>query len=266
MALVLNDAANAKKAPTGPNPQGRLPAAVNQGVAPAGAGANQATGAQPAAPIGAKTTYDYSSDPILQLTTANSNLAIQQAQAAALAQQKQQLIQYGDPGLALAILGDKNTADAAAANTSSTLAQLAAKNKQAVRDTNETENKANLTFSSDRGYKLGLAQQAYLNDQSAAAGSLQSNLTGINQDVLAATQKAAGDEISAASAAYNRAIKNPIGVTQTHMAGAAQLPQVHGTVPAGSPLTQSLLLSRLPGRVSNSTAAPKNYQAAARAA
>ncbi len=238
--MILNDAANAKKAPTGPNPQGRLPAAENAGVASSGAQAGATLGTQPQqppTPIGQKTTYDYSTDPALVNITAQQNLAIQQAQQEALAQQKQALIAYGDPNLALAVLGDKATAQAAQGNTASTLATLAAKNQANVRSTNESENKANLTYSSDRGYQLGLAQQAYLQDQATAATALQGTLGSANQSVLAAKQNAANVEATAQNAAYDRAIKNPIGVTQ---------PNPH---PSGHPISQlaAMLSKSRPG-------------------
>ena len=201
-----------QKAATGPNPSpptnGQVPPAQNQGVTQAGA----ATQGTPVISQPPALTYDYSSDPILQLVMGQQQLAISQAQAQALAQQKAALIAYGDPNLALSVLGDQTTADAAKNNASSTLAQLAATNAQNVRGVNTTENAANLWYSSDRGYQLGLAQQSYLNNQSAAAGSLQSNLGSIGTNLLAAEQAAYNAEAQAQQDAYNRALANPIGV------------------------------------------------------
>lgn len=225
MALIL-DSTTPHKARTGPNPQqaGDLGAALGyQAVTGTGrAGVNQAVTAagtaQPPKPAGAtvpggQVTYDYSNDPALQLITGQQQMVVAQAQQQALAAQKQALIAYGDPGLAMAVLGDQGTALAAGGNPASTLATLAAGNQKNVRDINEAENKNNLFFSSDRGYQLGLAQQSYLQQQGKAAGDLQSSLGDIGTKLLAAEQSAYNTETQAQIAAYNRAVKNPIGIT-----------------------------------------------------
>lgn len=154
---------------------------------------------------------DWTSDPIYQLVVGQQNLAIRQAQAAALTAESQALIAYGDSNLALAVTGDQNVAAAAAANKTSTLARLMAQNKQNVRDVNETENQSNLFYSSDRGYQLGLAQQTYLNNSADALNSVSGNLGSISANLLAQQQAAYQNEAQAAQDAYNRAIANPIG-------------------------------------------------------
>jgi hypothetical protein len=165
----------------------------------------------PPTPSTAPTT-DWTSDPIYQLALGQNETAVKNAQAAALTSRIQALIAYGDPRLALAVTGDQNVADAAAANQGSTLAQLIAGNAKTVRDTNESENQANLWYSSDRGYQLGLAQQNYLNNASGALSNVQGQLGTIGANLLAQQQGAYANEAQAASAAYSRAIANPIGL------------------------------------------------------
>ncbi len=242
MTLALTDGSTAKKAATGPNPQNRygstaqvnkqtgqivpgqnnaggVPGGGNPGVTSPGPSAPPAPPATtpqpptaPTAPAASPPIYDYTTDPILQQINAQQGMVIAQAQSAALAQQKAALIAYGDPNLAMSVLGDKLTADAAAGNTGSTLATLAAQNATNIRGTNETENKSNLFYSSDRGYQLGLGQQAYLQNQAGAASALQSSLGGISTQLLASEQAAWNAEAQAQSDAYNRALSHPVGI------------------------------------------------------
>ncbi len=252
--LTLNDSSTVKKANTGPNPQKKKQAGparaaqtaknttgytgyqgpatpTNQGVTAPGAQpvtpVSQPPAAEPAqpTPAAAPPTYDYTTDPILQQIMASQQMAISQAQAQALAQQKQTLIAYGDPGLAMSLLNDKLTADAAAGNSTSTLAQLAAANASNVRGTNSAENKANLFYSSDRGYQLGLAQQAYLQNQSDASNAVQGTLGGISANLLAAEQAAWNAEAQAQEDAYNRALQHPVGVPQPQPVTGGGTPQ-----------------------------------------
>lgn len=155
---------------------------------------------------------DWTNDPIYQLVLAQENLAIAQAKAEALREETEALIAYGDYNLALKVTGDKNVALAAQKNKASTLAQLMAKNKSDVLNTNETENQNNLFYSSDRGYQLGLAQQAYLFNQAGALQGVQGNLSTIRQNLLAAEQNAYLAEQNAAANAYGRAVQSPPGV------------------------------------------------------
>lgn len=235
MTLVLNGGGGGPsyKAATGPNPQSSQAAknttgytgagnisqapAANRGVTQPGAAAIQpgAVAPPPAAPAPPTGQYDYSTDPIYQMIMAQQGLAIQQAQSASLAQQQQALIAYGSPSLAMALLGDQNVASAAAANSSSTLAQLAATNQQNVRGINNTENQNNLFYSSDRGYQLGLNQQAYLNNQSSAASNVQGNLSSIQAQLLAQEQAAYNAEAQGAQDAYNRAIAQAQAAAQS---------------------------------------------------
>ena len=179
----------------------------------AGPGAGPSNPSNPPPPPNAKP--DWTSDPIYQLVLGQQNLAIAQAKSEALKEQIQSLIAYGDPNLALAITGDPNVAEAARQNKASTLAQLSAQNAQNVRNTNLAENAKNLWYSSDRGYQLGLAQQAYLNNSASALSGEQTNLGNIGANLLAQEQAAYGNEQSAASDAYNRAVANPATSTVT---------------------------------------------------
>lgn len=247
MALTLND--SSYKAPTGPNPQNRYGQTArnttnypsnatgggtrggNPGVTSPGPSAPASPPTAPQSPAAASPpSYNYLDDPVLVQIAAQQQMVIAQAQASALAQQKAALIAYGDPNLAMSVLGDKATADAAAANTGSTLATLAAQNASTVRGANEAENKSNLFYSSDRGYQLGLAQQAYLQNQAGAASGLQSTLGGISTQLLASEQAAWNAEAQAAEDAYNRALAHPVGIPgQTTTTTPTQ-----GTQPGGS--------------------------------
>lgn len=223
---------NNSKAPTGPNPQKRL--APNEGYGLLNPGTtNPRVPAKPAAPPAAApppppgppaqpqpptqqpfvwnpgpmpTTFDYSADPILQQITMQQGLAVQQAQSDALARQKADLIAYGDPNLAMSLLGDQGTAEAAAANPTSTLAQLAAQNKANVRDINESTNKQNLAYSSELGRQLGLNQYGFLSNQAQAAAEEQARLSQINSGVLSAKNSAADRLAQANSDAWQRAV------------------------------------------------------------
>lgn len=162
-----------------------------------------------AAPPPAAQSVDWTSDPIYQLVTGQQNLAIANAKAEALKQQSQALIAYGDPNLALAVTGDPNVAEAARQNKASTLAQMVATNQKNVRDINENENQQNLFYSSDRGYQLGLNQQAYLYNQANSYQGVQGQLSNIGTQLLAQEQNAYQAEQQAAADAYNRAVQNP---------------------------------------------------------
>lgn len=228
MAVQLGVGSAAFKAPTGPNPQrsssgGNLATRAaatarptNSSVVGPSAQASQPSIAttiqQTQGGVVGGTAFDFATDPALQMVMAQQQLAITQAQSTALAQEKAALIAYGDPNLALAITGDKLTAEAAAGNTGSTLATLAANNQQTVRGINENENKANLWYSSDRGYQLGLQQQAYLQNQASAASGVQSSIGGIQNNLLAAEQAAWNAEAQAQEDAYQRALQAPVGV------------------------------------------------------
>lgn len=281
MAYILAQSSTGQKAQTGPNPQlpplavpkkvsgstnvpttpkvsgsfqlssagqkaiGQVPVAANNSVVQAGTpGAiSPAQAAATGAGVVGGNAYSFMSDPALQMVMAQQTLAIQQAQSTALAQEQQALIAYGDPNLAMSVLGDQNVAAAAANNPNSTLATLAATNAQNVRNTNETENKANLWYSSDRGYQLGLQQQAYLSQQGQALGAFNSNWGTIQNTLLAAEQNAWDAEAQAQETAYQNAIANPVGVpvstattTTTNPASVMPAP----TQPAvASPLSQS---------------------------
>lgn len=205
---------------------GDAPGAQPPPTAPSGPSTK--TGATPSGPTGPPPTTaapDWTADPIYQLVLGQENLAIAQAKAEALKEETQALIAYGDYNLALAVTGDKNVALAAQANKASTLNRLIAQNKSNVRGVNDTENKNNLFYSSDRGYQLGLAQQAYLNNSADALGGVNGQINTITQNLLATEQNAYLAEQQAAQAAYGRAVQNPPGV-------GASSPQYEGNVGA----------------------------------
>lgn len=198
-------------------------------------------------PASSAASTDWTSDPIYQLATGQDELAVKNAQAAALASQTQALIAYGDSSLALAVTGDPQIAAAAAANKASTLAQLVAQNAKTVRDTNEAENQNNLWYSSDRGYQLGLAQQTYLNNSANALSNVQGQLGSIGANLLAQENSAYADERQAASEAYGRSVANPPGIpdTPTPPPAAGKTNLTGGAIPP----------------VAKNTPAPKTYTA-----
>lgn len=265
MALTLDNQPT-YKAPTGPNPSQRYgspaqvakqtgvtqPGGINQSVT--GPGASQQNTTQAPAPAAAPPQYDYLTDPVLQQILGQQAFARASAEADALAQRKLALINYGDPNLALAVTGDKLTADAAAANVGSTLAQLSAKQQTDTRGINETENKSNLFYSSDAGYQLGLSKQAYLQSIGQAAGNVQGQLGTIGTNLLAQEQASFDAESKAQSDAYNRALQNPALGASTPTAGGStgtgstggQQDTTGSDVPAGSTPTTLQRLAATP--------------------
>jgi hypothetical protein len=150
--------------------------------------------------------YDLSTDPILMQIRAANQQAIAAAEAAALAQQKQLLIEYGDPDLAMSLLKDQGTSQAAAQNPYSTRQTLKRTYEQGVGGINEALNKRNLFYSSTRGQELGKAASAYGAAQSQASGSLQNALSGISQGLLSTRQEAASRETEGLQEAYQNAL------------------------------------------------------------
>lgn len=131
-------------------------------------------------PTAGQFSFNLQTDPALQQVNAMVGLSDQQAQAQALKERQQLLLQYGDPTLASAVLGANDpTARAAALNQESDLAQLGRQRDQNVQQF-EQQLDPSLTFS---GYKVGqekLLGQAYQDALAKAAAGVQSNLDTIN--------------------------------------------------------------------------------------
>jgi hypothetical protein len=149
---------------------------------------------------------DFSGDPILAKIRAMNAQNIANAENAALAGRKQQLIGYGfDPALQ-GLYPDEATAEAARQNPFSTLAQLLFNHQQQGQQLTEALNKANLFYSGERIKQTGLEGRNYTLQQSQAGNALQNALNTIANSVLAAKMQAQQAELQGESDAYTRAL------------------------------------------------------------
>jgi hypothetical protein len=155
-----------------------------------------------ATPTAGQFTFDLKTDPALQQVNALVGLSDQQAQAQALKEREQLLLQYGDPKLAAAVLGGQDPmVQAAAQNQESDLAQLSRQDAQNVKGF-ETQLDPSLTFS---GYKVGQEQQIGQNYQDAlakAAAGVQSGLDQITQNLNGALQQNGMQQANGLEQAY----------------------------------------------------------------
>jgi len=126
------------------------------------------------------TTFNLQTDPALQQVNALAGMSDEQANAQALKERQQQLLQYGDPRLAAAVLGQSDpTVTAAGQNQESDLAMLGRQRDQNLHQF-ETQLDPSLVFS---GYRVGQEQQlgqAYQDALAKAAAGVQGNLDSIN--------------------------------------------------------------------------------------
>jgi hypothetical protein len=155
---------------------------------------------------------DYSADGFLQSTLGLLGQQLGGQLAGLSAQEKSELLRFGDPNLASKILGlgkDDPFIRSISSNPDtsfSTLAQLA----KAYRDNsgrfNEAENNNNLWYSGHR--VKGLGELAYANNKNvdSATQTVQGNLTKINQGRIAAQQAYDQARVAAEQGAYDRAI------------------------------------------------------------
>lgn len=180
-------------------------------------------------PTAGQFTFDLKTDPALQQVNALTGLSDQQAQAQALKEREQQLLAYGDPRLAAAILGKNDpTVQAAAQNQESTLSQLSRDNANNLKGF-ETQLDPSLAFS---GYKVGQEQQIGQNYQDAlakAALGVQGNLDQITSNLNAALSQNNAQRESALEQAYQNALAliqaglGPAAAGATDPAGFAQM-------------------------------------------
>lgn len=152
----------------------------------------------------ASTTYDLNTDPALQQIQALAGLNNQQAQAEALKEQQNLLLQYGDPTIAAAVLGQSDPlVQAAAQNPTSTVNQLGQQRDQNLKTLDNGLNAQNLIYS---GYRVDQEQQNAQNYQNAlaqAAAGLNSNLDQVTSNLngqLSANNSQIADGINAAAA------------------------------------------------------------------
>lgn len=165
------------------------------------------TAAPGAAGVG---TINYQNDPIYQQAQAFYTSQVAQAEAAALAQEKQNLIRYGDSDLISKVLGDKadqETLDAAKNNSFSTVQELGRWNTRSLSGIDSTSNRNNLFFSSTRGRDRGLQEEDMVRQQARTGNQLQDVLTGIAQGLIAAKSGAQAGLLGAAQTAYGNQLQ-----------------------------------------------------------
>ena len=212
--------AKAKKplAPVNPMPTtyGVVPGQVAPGHSPYGSPAGTSTplpGGGSATPPASSATVA-PGDPILQdpiyrrIVAANAQTDAN-AEASALTQRKQQLINYGaSPELISATLGtaDPNTAAAAAGNPYSILAVLAKNYADQQKNTDQTMNQGNLFFSGARVGQMGKDASTYVQNQSTASTTLGGLLTAITNALTTTRGNDSTNVTNAYTDAYTRAL------------------------------------------------------------
>jgi hypothetical protein len=178
------------------------------------------------------TAFDLQTDPALQLTNAFTGLSDQQANAQALQQRQQTLLQYGDPTLAAAVLGANDpTVMAAGQNQESDLSMLGRQRDQSLRSF-ETQLDPSLAFS---GYRVGQEQQlgqAFQDALAKAAAGEQGNLGSITGNLNSALNQNAMSRANALEQAYQDELRIILNGGGTGAAGSGTAPPTPGD---GSP-------------------------------
>jgi hypothetical protein len=152
---------------------------------------------------GGNTPLSYDpADPVLASIKAFNDRSVAEAESQSLAAKKQALVRGGFADLARSLLGDEQTAQAAAENPFSTLAQLLTTHKGRVQNIDTGRNKQNLYYSSTRANDLGNEAQQYLGDQAGAQQSLY--------DLLANADSAVSQTKNAAADRYQSALPDAI--------------------------------------------------------
>lgn len=165
--------------------------------------------------------FDLNADPVLQQVQAQMSSSNSQAQAAALSQEEQALLQLGDPALAASILGQSDPmVQAAANNPESQYAQLHRQYGQQLRQF-DTSIDPSLVNSGYRVEQEGNMAQALQDALAQAASGFQNQYAGI-QNQLSQTEAQNADTLSQAwSDAYNRAVQQQLA-TPSVPAGSLQ--------------------------------------------
>lgn len=158
--------------------------------------------AAPAAPPAAASPYDFGGDPILQRIVAYDTQARASAQAAADASRRQLAIQFGD---AAGITGDSATAEAAAANPFSVLANLKRGYGDTARQHDEQLNDNNLFYSGARVNQLQQDATGYQQQQYDARQQALASLGGIQNQLAQQLSGADQADIQGQNDAYGRA-------------------------------------------------------------
>lgn len=200
--------------------------------------------------------FDLQTDPALQQVNALAGLSDQQATAQAMKERQQQLLQYGDPRLAAAVLGQNDPfVQAAGQNQESQLAMLGRQRDQSLHDF-ESQLDPSLTFS---GYKVGQEQklgQAYQDALAQAAAGVEGNLDQITGNLNSALQQNTTNRANALS----QAEANQMALILQGLGGGvnAPTPPVSAGATGGadiagpanstlSPLQQAVLAGQRPG-------------------
>lgn len=175
-----------------------------------GPGGNQG-GGQPPPPGGNPySQYDLNSDPVLQQVNAITALADQNAQAAALRNREQLLLNYGDPALTASLLGANDPyVQAAGQNQESTLAQLLRSYHHGLQNF-DTNLDPSLAFSGYRVGQEGLIGQSYQDTLAQAAAGIQSGLGGITDQLNHQLEADNAQRAQALADAYQRAVQNAL--------------------------------------------------------
>ena len=165
------------------------------------------TGGAAGAPASA---FDLNADPVLQQVQAQMASSNSQAQAGALSQEEQALLQLGDPALARSILGSTDPMlSAIAGNPESQYAQLLRQYGAQQQNFGETIDPSLV----DSGYRVqqeGQMAQAYQDALAQAASGFQNQYAGI-KDQLSQTEAQNADTLSQAwSDAYNRELQQQL--------------------------------------------------------
>lgn len=182
-------------------------------------GAKPAGGASSAKPPSSSTSnnapapsaaFDLAADPVLQQIQAQMASSDQQAQAGALSQEEQALLQLGDPALAASILGQNDPMLAAiGSNPESQYAQLKRQYAQQLQQFGENIDPSLV----DSGYRVqqeGNMSQALQDSLAQAASGFQNQYQSI-KDALAQQEAQNADTLSQAwSDAYNRALQEQL--------------------------------------------------------
>ena len=178
---------------------------------PAGGGANAATpDAQAAATAPPPGQFDLSADPVLQQVEASIARANADAAASALRNREQDLLQYGDSGLAASVLGANDPmVQAAGQNQESTLALLKRGYQQGLWNFDNTMDPS-LLFSGARIKGEGQLGQDYQDRQSAAAAQIQAELGQITDAYNNALEGNQSQLDNALADAYARAVQNAL--------------------------------------------------------
>lgn len=182
-------------------------------------------------------TFNLETDPILQQIHATAAKQRSEAEAGALAQQKQLAIQYGDQGYGSSI--DKSTGDAAAQNPFSITRNLADQYTTTGHNLDESLNQHNLFYSGARISELAAALKDYEQQQAVAAGQFQQGLGTIGQNRVGALMGADQAEQGGYNDAYSRALAyalaNPGGASGPPPPIPVGAPTQIGGPPAAAP-------------------------------